>query len=213
MRYLGFANMAPRSSMEVKKSYYWHLLEVKRPNYALLLEVKEPTFRSSWGWRGPTNRSSWRWRSPPFRSSWGDEVQILAPPWDEEVHILAPPGSDGGRWRLMEADRGWRTEEVDFDKDWTRLENWLGWSATCLFTRLESLAWSQQGFWQLILCRNCDLWSLCWVGILGIAFMKEMESVEELRWMKDGLFYTFTFSMQAKQRKLHPSDPITTKAS
>ena len=41
--------MAPRRSMEVKKSYYWHLLEVKRPNYALLLEVKEPTFRSSWG--------------------------------------------------------------------------------------------------------------------------------------------------------------------
>ena len=49
MRYLGFGNMAPRRSMEVKKSYYWHLLEVKRPNYALLLEVKEPTFRSSWG--------------------------------------------------------------------------------------------------------------------------------------------------------------------
>jgi len=30
--------------------------------------------------------------------------------------------------------------------------------------------------------------------------MEEMESVEELRWMKDGLVYTFPFSMQAKQR-------------
>jgi hypothetical protein len=33
-----------------------------------------------------------------------------------------------------------------------------------------------------------------------MAFMEEMESLEEFRWMMDGLFYTFPFSMQAKQR-------------
>ena len=119
--------------------------------------LKSPPIRSSWGRRGPTNRSSWRWRSPPIRSfrRWrslnnrpigGEEVLLSVPPEDGGVHILAPPGSEGGWLRLMEADRGWRTEEVDFDKDWTSLENWSGWSATCLFTRLESLAWSQQGF-------------------------------------------------------------------
>ena len=32
---------------------------------------------------------------------------------------------------------------------------------TCLCTRLESLAWSQQGFWQLSFCRKPNLWSLC----------------------------------------------------
>ena len=37
------------------------------------------------------------------------------------------------------------------------------WS-TCLFTRLESLARSQQGFWQLSFCRNCSLWNLCCDG-------------------------------------------------
>ena len=33
-----------------------------------------------------------------------------------------------------------------------------------------------------------------------MAFMEEMESLEEFRWMKDRLFYTFPFSMKAKQR-------------
>ena len=31
---------------------------------------------------------------------------------------------------------------------------------TCLFTRLESLAWSQQGFWQPSFCRKRNLWNL-----------------------------------------------------
>ena len=51
-------------------------------------------------------------------------------------------------------------------------QNWLPllrynsthWKSTCLFTRLESLAWSQQGFWQLSFYRKCDLWSLCFDG-------------------------------------------------
>ena len=53
--------------------------------------------------------------------------------------------------------------------------------ATCLITRLESLVWSQQGFWQLSLCTNCDLWSLCFDGgnsvvLLCIAFLEEREN-------------------------------------
>ena len=36
---------------------------------------------------------------------------------------------------------------------------------TCLFTRLERLGWSQQGFWQPSLCRKSNLWSLCCEGI------------------------------------------------
>ena len=36
--------------------------------------------------------------------------------------------------------------------------------ATCLFTRLESLAWSQQGFWQLSYRRNCIFMKLCCGG-------------------------------------------------
>ena len=36
--------------------------------------------------------------------------------------------------------------------------------STCLFTRLESLAWSQQGFWQLSCRRNCSLWNLSFDG-------------------------------------------------
>ena len=31
--------------------------------------------------------------------------------------------------------------------------------ATCLFTRLESLAWVQQGFWQPSFCRKPNFWS------------------------------------------------------
>ena len=30
---------------------------------------------------------------------------------------------NGGQWSLMEADKGSRTEEVDFEEDWTNLEN------------------------------------------------------------------------------------------
>ena len=41
---------------------------------------------------------------------------------------------------------------------------------TCLFTRLESLAWSMQGFWQLISCWNCSLWSLYCDWEIGYEF-------------------------------------------
>ena len=49
-----------------------------------------------------------------------------------------------------------------------------GLQTTCLFTRLESLAWSQQGFWQPSFFRKRNLWIFCcdWrtkVGFLCIA--------------------------------------------
>ena len=39
------------------------------------------------------------------------------------------------------------------------------------FTRLESLAWSQQDFWQASFCRNCNLWSLCYDGRNKVGFL------------------------------------------
>ena len=42
---------------------------------------------------------------------------------------------------------------------------------TGLFTRLESLAWSQQGFWQPIFCRKRNLWSLCCSGRTEVVFL------------------------------------------
>ena len=41
---------------------------------------------------------------------------------------------------------------------------------TCLFTRLESLAWSHQGFWYPSFCRKPNLWSLWYGGISRCGF-------------------------------------------
>ena len=46
----------------------------------------------------------------------------------------------------------------------SQLIDWIGLRLNSLFTRLKSLAWSQQGFWLLSFCRNCSLWSVCCYG-------------------------------------------------
>ena len=88
---------------------------------------------------------------------------------------------------------------------------------TCLFTRLESLALSQKGFWKLSFCRNCGLWSLCFyggnrVGLLCIAFLEERESVKMIGRMKNGLHSSFPF-LQASNSEKPLSSPMTTKVS
>ena len=55
-----------------------------------------------------------------------------------------------------------------------------------VFSRLESLTWSQKGFWPFSFCSNCDLWSLCFnggirVGVLCIAFLEESENVQAVQ--------------------------------
>ena len=54
-----------------------------------------------------------------------------------------------------------------------------------IFTRLESLSWSQQCFWQPSFCRNCNLWSFCCgrrtkVGFLCIACIQKRKKVETI---------------------------------
>ena len=61
-------------------------------------------------------------------------------------------------------------------------------TTTCLFTSLESLAWSQQGFWQPSFCRKRNLWSSCfdggnWVMFHSIAFLEKRECVNKLGMM------------------------------
>ena len=58
-------------------------------------------------------------------------------------------------------------------------------STTCLCTRLESLAWSHQGFWLPSFCRKLYLWSLCCdagtsVELFCITGLEEGESVDNL---------------------------------
>ena len=89
--------------------------------------------------------------------------------------------------------------------------------ATCLFTRLVSLARFQKGFWKLSFCRNCDLWSLCFDRenrdmLLFIAFLQEWECVEKLGRMKNGLVSTFPFLHASNAEKPHFSSHISANA-
>ena len=90
--------------------------------------------------------------------------------------------------------------QLDFKLHTCIETHWALFRTICLFTRLESLAWFQQGFWHPSLYRKCKLWSLCcdgWNrgGLLFIAFLEERECVEKIVRMKDGLVSTF-FSMK-----------------
>ena len=92
------------------------------------------------------------------------------------------------------------------------------WTATCLFTRLESLAWCQWGFWQLGFCRKCNLWRLCFDGrekggVYFIAFLEERKCVEKLWRMKNELVSTCSFLHTSNAEILHLSSLIKTIAS
>ena len=63
---------------------------------------------------------------------------------------------------------------------------------TCLFTRLESLAWSQQGFWLISFCRKRNLWSLCFDGRTKVKFLC-IASMEKRKSGDKSIFHPFTF--------------------
>ena len=80
-----------------------------------------------------------------------------------------------------------------------------GFLPTCLFTRPESLSWSQQGFWQPSFCRKHNLGSLCfdW-GNLGVllfnASLKERGSITKLKgWKMDSSLLSFSPLQQWKE--------------
>ena len=115
-----------------------------------------------------------------------------------------------GTLELSELDTRWSVHSSDF--------LYVSDTYTCLFTRLEGLAWSQQGFWQLSFCRNCDLWSVSLYGrnmvvLLFIYYLEERECVEMPGRMKNGHVSTFPFCPCKPYRGTPPTTPITRKAS
>ena len=81
---------------------------------------------------------------------------------------------------------------------------------TFLFTRLKSLAWSQQGFWQNNFCRNSDLWSHCcdgeWWGMMGsewlgfcefLFFWRKWDVQRSLKGLRMDQFWLSQSSIQA----------------
>ena len=74
-----------------------------------------------------------------------------------------------------------------------------------IYQARQSLAWSQQGFWQPSVCRKRNLWSLCfywgnWVVLLFTAFLEERESIKKLKGWKKDLSPLFLFAIEAMQR-------------
>ena len=63
-------------------------------------------------------------------------------------------------WINTRVKRDLKSWEIGTEKFRTSVQ----YIATCLFTRLESLAWSQQSFWQLSFWRKRNLWRPCFVG-------------------------------------------------
>ena len=82
-------------------------------------------------------------------------------------------------------------------------------TATCLFTWLESLAWSQQGFRQPSFCRKHSLWSLGYDGrtmvrFLCITCMEKKKSGGKSICHPKKLLYTFPFVQERNAEKHHP---------
>ena len=84
---------------------------------------------------------------------------------------------------------------------------------SCLFTRLESLGWSQQGFWQPSFWRKRNLWSLCYDGgslvlLLFTAYLEERWSIKKLEgWIMDMslLFFSYVEAMKINSILVFPS--------
>ena len=88
--------------------------------------------------------------------------------------------------------------------------------STCLFARLESLAWYQQSSAtsfseEIVIYETFVVNGGTSIELLCIAFLEERERVETLWRMKDGLAYNFL--PENSPEKPYPRSPITTKAS
>ena len=76
--------------------------------------------------------------------------------------------------------------------------------AQLFFTRLESVAWSKQGFWHPSFFRKHNLWSLCCVvrtkvGFLCLACMEKGKSVDMRILHPSNLFYRFPFLQESNE--------------
>ena len=74
-----------------------------------------------------------------------------------------------------------------------------------IYQARESLAWSQQGFWQPIFCRKRNLWSLCFDGrtrvkFLCIAWMEKRKSGDKSFFHPFGFFMLSLSSRKAVNR-------------
>ena len=110
----------------------------------------------------------------------------------------------------------WQLKKWYDNKSNTYIEALLGgWGPSNLFIyqARESLAWSQQGFWQPSFCRKRDLWNLCfdwgnWVVLHFTAYLEERGSIKKLKGWNMDLSPLFFFLHWGNAEKLHPSSPI-----
>ena len=97
-------------------------------------------------------------------------------------------------------------------------EQCSGKEATYLFSRLESLALTKQGFWQSRFCRKHNIWSLCCDGIKRAVFlcnvcMGKRISADKFIFHPSVLLYAFPFPQESNAEKHQPISSITTKTS
>ena len=90
-------------------------------------------------------------------------------PWSLHTHT-APYTPEGASWTRHTKCFALHTEHcTPKNAPWTQhmahcTPHTEPCTPTCLFTRLEGLAWSHQDFWQPSFCRNCYLGSLFLLG-------------------------------------------------
>ena len=138
------------------------------------------------------------WLGPKIRKCWPAEASSLA-------FLLAP---DGWMARWLNGHIRWLDGRIrQLARDLQKSSSHHSHQSLNLFIyqARESLAWSQQGFWQPSFCKKHDLWSLCfnwgnWVVLLFTAYLEERGSIKKLkRWNMDWS-PLFLFSIEAMQR-------------
>ena len=87
---------------------------------------------------------------------------------------------------------------------------------TGLFTKIDSLSWSQQGFWHPSLCRKRNLWTLCCGArtlevFLCKACMDKRKSGDEYILLHTMILYTIHFFQESNEEKHHPIFIIKTR--
>ena len=115
-------------------------------------------------------------------------IQLYAPNshmmflYIEAVHKLCqrPHG-------LTNDDNGWRRGERGSSKCW----HWLN---LFIYQARQSLAWSQQGFWQPSFCRKRNLWRLCFDGKTKVKFLC-IASIEKRKSGDKSIFHPLSILM------------------